>query len=96
VEGGQDLDRLFPEALIRLNESHETRARLLHPESVLEDWKSVREWFRGEEADEAESYKSLKAQRGELLDRVWGVKTRCAPEKSVICRQDAIFGTQHA
>lgn len=32
----------------------------------------------------------------EVTASVWGVKTRCAPEKSVICRQDAIFGTEHA
>jgi hypothetical protein len=28
--------------------------------------------------------------------RVWGAKTRCAPEKSLICRQDANFGTPQA
>jgi transposase len=27
---------------------------------------------------------------------VWGAKTRCAPEKWAICRQDANFGTPHA
>jgi hypothetical protein len=71
VNGAEDLDRFFPEPLIRrLDETHEARARLVHAESVLAEWERVREWFRGEEADEAESYKNLKADRAGLLDRV--------------------------
>jgi Transposase len=31
--------------------------------------------------------------REDEVERVWGAKTRWAPEKSAICRQDAIFGT---
>jgi hypothetical protein len=70
-----DADRvessLFPEQFLqRLEEAHQARAQLLHAESLIGDWERVRNWLRDEDADEAELYRSLKARRVELLERL--------------------------
>jgi hypothetical protein len=76
VKGEEDLDRFFPDSLVKpLEEGHEARARLLHVESVLGEWGRAREWFRGEDGDETDTYTSLKAQRAELLDRVTEIES---------------------
>ncbi len=67
----QDPGRFFPEPFVKaLDEAHEARAQLLHVEGLLGDWDRAREWLRDEDADELETYRALKAQRGELVERV--------------------------
>ena len=71
-----DIDELFPESLLqRLEEAHEARAQLLHVETLLGEWRRVRDWLRDEDEDELETYRGLKALRAELLERMSSLET---------------------
>jgi hypothetical protein len=68
-----DPNRFFPKSFLkRLDEEHLARAGLLHVESVLDQSERMSEWLRGEDVDAAQTIRSLKGRRLELMERVAG------------------------